>query len=487
MHNSGRISVPTGTTWDVIEPSDGAALRVQKVEVSNTSGVNAEIGWGEQLPVKAGVLAVSGGAFIEKSFPFTADNPQAYAAATISLSGDVLLDSRQPGAFRDGETLTLEVEAAAANPTNTVLAVFSGTADAIVLTITPNNGTNNPANAAAAAVLNLTDDITLTSVAVGAARNTNTFTIQVLAATDNPTDTVLVAFTGTAAAITCTVTPNDGTNNGAVPVNLTTAELVQLINTGAVVGKNITLTDADSRRVLQTATGGGPDALADAGEGDGVAGTFTGGTTVAVAFTSYNLVELINTGAVIGKNVTLTDASGLRVLQTASGGATTPLADGGEGDGEVATFAGGFTEIVLCFARKADYLTVFPGIASTDPLGLEYWDGSSWTALTEEEAVDFESASTQILKFVPPSDWAKGGGYPGYYAIRIDTANKALRLDAVRAGRIIDFVSVVADGNHAFREYDNRPLDIVKGQGLFVYTDQVAQTDNIATIDYSEV
>jgi hypothetical protein len=114
----------------------------------------------------------------------------------------------------------------------------------------------------ATAVLDLTADITLTSVGSSVARNGSTFTIQVLAAAANPTDTVLVAFTGTSAAITCTVTPNDGTNNGATPVDLTTAELRELISTGAVVGKTVTLTDASSLRALQTATGGGAAALA---------------------------------------------------------------------------------------------------------------------------------------------------------------------------------------------------------------------------------
>lgn len=129
----------------------------------------------------------------------------------------------------------------------------------------------------ATAVLNLTADITLTAASPSVARNTSTFTIQVLAAAANPTNTVLVAFTGTSAAITCTVTPNDGTNNSATPVDLTTAELVELVNTGAVVGKSITLTDASSLRALQTAAGGDATALADAGEGDGVSAAFAGG------------------------------------------------------------------------------------------------------------------------------------------------------------------------------------------------------------------
>lgn len=130
---------------------------------------------------------------------------------------------------------------------------------------------------AAQATLDLTADIILTSAAVGAARNTNTFTLQILAAAANPTDTVLAAFTGTAAAIVLTITPNDGTNNSATPVDLTTAEIAELINTGAVAGKSVTVTDASSRRALQTASGGDATVVADAGEGDGVVATFSGG------------------------------------------------------------------------------------------------------------------------------------------------------------------------------------------------------------------
>lgn len=133
--------------------------------------------------------------------------------------------------------------------------------------------------AAAQAILSTTSPITLTSVATGAARNTNTFTVQVLPAAANPTNTVLASFTGTAAAITVTITPNDGTNNAATPVNLTTAQLAELINTGAVAGKSVTVVDASSRRILQTAAGGGAANLADGGEGDGVVGTFAGGVT----------------------------------------------------------------------------------------------------------------------------------------------------------------------------------------------------------------
>jgi hypothetical protein len=137
------------------------------------------------------------------------------------------------------------------------------------------------ASTAATALLNITADITLTSVAAGDDRNTTTFTLEVAAAAANPSDTILADFTGTAAAIVCTITPNDGTNNGATPVDLTTAELRELISTGSVVGKNVTITDGSSLRALQTATGGGATALADGGEGDGVVATFSGGAVAS--------------------------------------------------------------------------------------------------------------------------------------------------------------------------------------------------------------
>jgi hypothetical protein len=137
---------------------------------------------------------------------------------------------------------------------------------------------STPAAVAATGTLNLTADIILTSVKKGSPRNTGTFTLQVLPPAANPTNTVLIAFTGSENAIVCTVTPNDGTNNGAVPVTVTTANLVQLINAGIITGKNPTITDASSLRALQTATGGDTTPLADGGEGDGIVATFSGGS-----------------------------------------------------------------------------------------------------------------------------------------------------------------------------------------------------------------
>lgn len=136
---------------------------------------------------------------------------------------------------------------------------------------------------AATAELATSEPIILTSIATGSPRNSTTLTLEVEAAAPNPTDTVLAVFTGTAAAIVCTITPNDGTNNTATPVDLTTEELVELINSGAVVGKTITVTDASSLRALQTAEGGDSTPLADGGEGDGEVATFADGGASAPA------------------------------------------------------------------------------------------------------------------------------------------------------------------------------------------------------------
>lgn len=137
-------------------------------------------------------------------------------------------------------------------------------------------------NEQATAMLDLTVDIELTSVSGGATRNGHTVTTQVLAAAPNPTDTVLVDFSGTLDAIVITVTPNDGTFNSSVSVNLMTDELVELINTGAVVGLNITLTDPNNLRTTMTATGGGNQNMTDGGEGDGIVATFADGTSFPI-------------------------------------------------------------------------------------------------------------------------------------------------------------------------------------------------------------
>lgn len=132
----------------------------------------------------------------------------------------------------------------------------------------------------ATATLATTTAIVLTSTIKGDSRNENTFKIVCAAAADNDAANaeavVKVAFTQTADAILCTVTP-DSTPAGSI----TTAEVVEMINTGAVSGKNIVITDSLNLRTLQTASGGGAQVLANNGEVGtaGKTGTFLGAPT----------------------------------------------------------------------------------------------------------------------------------------------------------------------------------------------------------------
>ncbi len=139
---------------------------------------------------------------------------------------------------------------------------------------------------AATGSMSTTAPIVLTKVALNSLQNGSTFTLQIAAAAANPTNTVLAVWTGTAAATVLTITPNNGTNNGATPVNITTAQVVELINTNLVAGKTITVTDGSSLKALCTATGGGATNVADGGEGDGLVATLTG----AIDFVANNKV-----------------------------------------------------------------------------------------------------------------------------------------------------------------------------------------------------
>jgi len=153
------------------------------------------------------------------------------------------------------------------------------------------------AAATASGTLDLTSDITITSTTtLSAVPNGTTITIAVAAAAANPTDTILAVVTGTATAIVITITPNDGTNNGATPVALTTAELRELIATGDVVAKSITLTDASSLLDEISATGGDATALAAGGEGDGEVATLSGGVTQDFTMTrKYGISDITQT------------------------------------------------------------------------------------------------------------------------------------------------------------------------------------------------
>lgn len=263
-----------------------------------------------------------------------------FASGSLLTTTPVVLTKVAASSLINGYTLALTVNAAAANPTDTLLATFGGTAAATTLEITTNDGTNNPTTQADGTI-GTTTPIVLTEVTLlGVLGNGKTLSLVVNAAAANPGATLLVDVTGNANAIVINITPNDGTNNAATPVDLTTAELVELINSGTVVGKTVTVTDVGTLLNNQTAAGGDATPLANGGEGDGEVALFANGANTAVGLTTAELVELFNTGAVVGKNVTVTDVGALRNDQTAAGGDATLLVAGGEGDGLTATFEG---------------------------------------------------------------------------------------------------------------------------------------------------
>jgi hypothetical protein len=105
------------------------------------------------------------------------------------------------------------------------------------------------------------DNVVFVKIATGAGPNGETYRVVYNAAVANPTNTILADWTGSTSAAVLTITPNNGTNNGAVPVGLTSAELVELQNTGAVVGKSVTVTGSPTLRTHSAAYGGSTTAL----------------------------------------------------------------------------------------------------------------------------------------------------------------------------------------------------------------------------------
>jgi phage tail sheath protein FI len=206
--------------------------------------------------------------------------------------------------------------------------------------------------------------VTLTSKKAGASRNTKTFQLEVAADAANPTDTVLVVFTGTADAIICTVTQNDGTNNSGTPVKIGSDDLVALINaapahssTTAIGGHNITLTDASGLIGLQTASGGGTTHLANSGEGDSKTFTFSTGIDGNRAVPILRGVILAPSGVVLNLSG---NAAGV------TSGAPSPAYDSstsvqGFRSGSVSLTSGGQDFVILMNGFKA------PGADSSNP------------------------------------------------------------------------------------------------------------------------
>jgi len=128
-----------------------------------------------------------------------------------------------------------------------------------------------------------------------------------------------------------------GVNND---LNITSAELVELIATGQVQNKLTTIIDTNNLRLLQSASGGGDDILKANENGDNLTSTFSGSTLNPVNITSEQFSEFLRTGST-SLNINLIDPLELIQDLTAFGGDNEILESGQNIDGEVLTLNGG--------------------------------------------------------------------------------------------------------------------------------------------------
>lgn len=106
-----------------------------------------------------------------------------------------------------------------------------------------------------------------------------------------------------------------------------------------------------------------------------------------------------------------------------------------------------------------------------------YWNGASWASLTTlENFTNFNSAADVYVAFLPPLDWAKGGGGAldsTMYHIRVrhttapgDTGS----VNALWLGEFLDFYEGVVDNAVVQVDIDPlRPLRLDAGEGIFPY------------------
>jgi len=115
--------------------------------------------------------------------------------------------------------------------------------------------------------INNGDDFDITAAPAGTAQNGATIQLIVLAAAANAGGAILMDWTGSAAALVLTVTPDSGSSVSA-------DELVEYLNSGAITAKTVTETQPELKVSIESAAGGGAIALLPA---DGATGTMVGG------------------------------------------------------------------------------------------------------------------------------------------------------------------------------------------------------------------
>jgi len=263
--------LPVATLQDILDDSSSRKQPFARKLMNFVRGLAAGARTGS---VKSGVVTSASADAVAASLAGTFTG--APAAAGIATINGVTLTFVASGSPANNEVSLDGSPSISTMAERLVAAINNSTTDTLAGVVSASSGAH------ASATLAVSGPITFRSLAAGTARNTTTFQTVVNSAAANPTNTVLVVFTGSASAIVCTITPNDGSNNSAIPVNLTSAQLVTLINTGAVA--TVTLTDASNLRILQTAIGGSTSNIG------ATTATFSGGTSLAGVTTVNCLV-----------------------------------------------------------------------------------------------------------------------------------------------------------------------------------------------------
>lgn len=123
-----------------------------------------------------------------------------------------------------------------------------------------------------------------------------------------------------------------------------------------------------------------------------------------------------------------------------------------------------------------------------------YWNGSSFTALTTLETfTNFNATGDKYIAFIPPLDWAKGGGGAldsDMYHIRVRHTTAPGDTGAINAlwiGQFLDFYEGVADNAVVQLDIDSlRPLILDASEDFFPYF-STAHADNYVGAMYATV